>query len=164
MEASTNGVLLPDSTPLSTTIVRRPSSIPLVESDDKSSVVEVDWILSPIHQIPKVDVAQQRRYEVQTAPVCVHSFVKAVARIPKVKCVIVEDGEGHTVHITTFVEHPTDEIRNEIYTVEVETIRENPNLVFDFHVRHAEEVSGSPASISGKHYYAIWGDLDALRS
>ena len=33
---------------------------------------------------------------------------------------VVEDGQGHTVHITTFVESLTEEKRNEIYAVEAE--------------------------------------------
>lgn len=77
---------------------------------------------------------------------------------------MVEDGEGRTVRITTFVEGLTQDKRTEIYGIEAETIYANPNLLFDFHLRQAEEVSGNLASISGKHYYAIWGELDAQRS
>jgi hypothetical protein len=76
---------------------------------------------------------------------------------------VVEEGEGRTVHITTFVEGLTEDKRTEIYEIEAETIHANPNLVFDFHVRVAEEVSGNLASISSKHYYAIWGEFSPSR-
>jgi hypothetical protein len=170
VELLTNGVILPREGPTSTTILRRPISTPQDETDEKNSeVVEAskllqwEWKLGPVTSVP-IQKPPQKIEPLGTPPACVHSFVRAVAIIPEVKCVVVEDGEGHTVHITTFVEGLTEEKRREIYAVEAETIYANPNLVFDFHVRVAEEVSGNLASISGKHYYAIWGELDAQRS
>jgi hypothetical protein len=169
METFTNGMILPREGPASTTIVRRAVATPQEETDERSSeLVEASklewrWRLGPAISVPAQKPLPQK-IEALTAPACVHSFVRAVARIPEVKCVVVEDGEGHTVRITTFVERLTEEKRREIYAVEAETIYANPNLVFDFHVRVAEEVSGNLASISGKHYYAIWGELDAQRS
>jgi hypothetical protein len=164
METFTNRMILPREGPASTTIVRRSVAAPQEETDEKSSELveasklEWGWRLGPVISVPAQKPPPQK-IEALTAPACVHSFVRAVARIPEVKCVVVEDGEGRTVHITTFVEGLTEEKRNEIYAVEAETIHANPNLVFDFHVRAAEEVSGNLASISGKHYYAIWGEL-----
>jgi len=170
METFTNGMILPREAPASTTIVRRPVANQQEETDEKSSELvaasklEWRWKLGPAISIPAQKPPPSQKIEALTAPACVHSFVRAVARIPGVKCVVVEDGEGRTVHITTFVEGLTEDKRTEIYGIEAETIYANPNLVFDFHVRVAEEVSGSLASISGKHYYAIWGELDAQRS
>lgn len=170
METVTNGVVLPKEAPTSTTIMRRPVSTPQEETDEKNSeLVEAsklqwEWKFASVISIPVQRAAPPPKIEAVTAPACVHSFVRTVAQIPDVKCVVVEDGEGHTVHITTFVEALTEEKRNQIYAVEADTIHANPNLVFDFHVRQAEEVSGNLASISGKHYYAIWGELDARRS
>ena len=170
METFTNGMILPKEAPTSTTIVRRPVATPQEETDEKSSELvaasklEWRWRLGPVISVPIQKPSSQEKIEALTAPACVHSFVRAVARIPGVKWVVVEDGEGRTVHITTFVEGLTEDKRTEIYGIEAETIHANPNLVFDFHVRVAEEVSGNLASISGKHYYAIWGELDAQRS
>ena len=170
METFTNGMILPREGPASTTIVRRPVAITPAETDEKSSALveasklEWGWRLGPVISVPAPKPPPQKIEPLGMAPACIHSFVRAVARIPEVKCVVIEDGEGHTVHITTFVEGLTEEKRREIYAVEAETIYTNPNLVFDFHVRVAEEVSGNLASISGKHYYAIWGELDAQRS
>jgi hypothetical protein len=165
MELLTNGIELPRTGARSTTIVR-PQTDHQQEtenSDVKASQIHWEWKLQPVSPLLVVNVPPRREFETVSVPTPVHAFVRSVAKIPMVKCVVVEDGEGGSVHITTFVDGLTDELRNEIYAVEIETIQENPNQIFDFHVRRAEEVSGSPASISGKHYYAIWGDLDADR-
>lgn len=166
MEAFTNEAAL-SKEGATITIVRRPVSTPQEETEstsasDKASSKPVEWklqaVLIPVKKEPK------EKFVISAAPACVHSFVSAVAGIPGVKCVVAEDGEHGTVHITTFVEALSEEKRKSIYAVEVETIRANPKLIFDFHVRVAEDVSGSLGFISGKHYYAIWGELDAQRS
>lgn len=167
MELLTNGAILPEAAPSSTTVVRRPTSSQEQETDDKNSEVEAtkmqmqwEWKLERV-QPTRQQPPRPRIVETAMVPDCVHSFVKSVAKIPKVKCVVIEDGEAGTIHITTFVESATEEVRNQIYAVEADTIHANPNLVFDFHTRRVEEVSGHPACIAGKHYYAIWGELDA---
>jgi hypothetical protein len=168
MELLTNGSILAEAAPHSTTVIRRASSGEEQQTDEKNSEVgatklQWEWKLERVQPI-RQQTSPPRIVETAIVPDCVHSFVKSVAKIPTVKCVIVEDGEAGTVHITTFVENPNEEIRNKIYAVEAETIQANPNLVFDFHTRRAEEVSGNPASIAGKHYYAIWCELDAERT
>jgi len=164
MEQLTNGIELPRTAAGSTTIVRPQSGQEeqTVDSGVEVSRMEWKWKLGSI--TPAAIFKRPRKVEtVASVPSAVHAFVRSVAKIPRVKCVVVEDGEGRSVHITTFVEQVTDELRKNIYAVEVNTIQENPNHVFDFHVRNANEVSGKPESISGKHYYAIWGELDAER-
>jgi hypothetical protein len=166
MEAFTNEAALSKEGATSITIVRRPVSTPQEETESSSALDKgskpVEWKLQAISAPVKKEPPQ--KFVISAAPVCVHSFVRAVAGIPGVKCVVAEDAEGGVVHITTFVEALTDEKRRSIYAVEVETIRANPKLIFDFHVRVAEEVSGNLGFISGKYYYAIWGELDAQRS
>jgi hypothetical protein len=108
-------------------------------------------------------VAVRTEIVTRSVPDCVHAFVRSVAKIAGVRCVVVEDGEANSIHITTFLERLSDDLRQQVYEIEGTTIRENPSAVFDFHVRGAEEVSGSLASIAGKHYYAVWGELDAAR-
>jgi hypothetical protein len=167
MEALTNGAILAKEGPSSTTILRRSAGRPQQETDSSNSAVQAskvhwDWKLKEVEPVRK-QASERQILTAQPVPACVHSFVKAVAQVPAVKCVVIEDADSDSIHITTFVENITDAVRNQIYSVEAETIHANPNAVFDFHVRRAEEVLGSPASIAGKHYYAIWGELDAER-
>jgi hypothetical protein len=166
MEAFTNEAALSqeDGT---ITIVRRPVSTPQQKTEstsalDKAFSKPIVWklqeVLTPLKKEPP------QKFEISAPPPYVHSFVSAVAAIPGIKCVVAEYGEQGAVSITTFAETLTEEKRSRIYAVEVETIRANPKVVFDFHVRVAEEVSGSVGFVSGKHYFAIWGELDAQRS
>jgi hypothetical protein len=95
------------------------------------------------------------------APPYVHDFARQVATIKGVTGVIAETGDDQmSVHITTFAIGLTEEIRTEIYKLESTTILGNPHVAFDFHLRRQEELSGSPAPIAGKYYYAIWGFAD----
>ena len=166
MEQCISGVLIAQDAPTTTTIIR-PSPADLVDqtgeehSDAEGLEFRWNWVIKKLKLPPARRTQVVPEVMTRVAPTCVHEFVKAVAKIPGVRCVVVEDAEGRAVHITSFVANLSDKIRESIYAIEGETILTNPNLTFDFHVRRAEEVSGSPAGISGKHYYAIWGDLDA---
>lgn len=90
-------------------------------------------------------------------PPCVHDFVKRVASIPGVRYVVVEEAPNDAVHVTTFTAHLDDKVRNAIYDEEAKVFLENPILMFDFHLRNADEVGApDPALIAGRHCFAIW--------
>jgi hypothetical protein len=168
--SESSGVSPAPQAPLSTTIVHRPRNHPLAETGQQDTAAPVQelewpWKLEPLPPAVPLDTGRTkvktRRFTVRPVPDCVHAFVRAAAKIAGVRCVVVEDGEANSIHITTFLERLSDDHRQQVYEIEGATIRDNPTAVFDFHVRHAEEASGSLASIAGKHYYAVWGDLDA---
>ena len=100
----------------------------------------------------------------KTVPPCIHSFVRAVTKVTGVRCVVAEEGEQDTVHLTTFADPLTEEARARVYAIEAETIKANSDYVFDFHLRRADEAKatgGTPAGIAGAHYFAVWGGIDA---
>jgi hypothetical protein len=121
-----------------------------------------DWKSGTIEEVP---LKLQKEVVIESAPlapVYVHEFAKRVAKIDCVRGVIAETGEDQqSVHVTTFASNLTEGIRNQIYRLEHEMILENPHVAFDFHLRRSEELTGSPAPIAGKYYYAVWGFRDA---
>ena len=99
---------------------------------------------------------------IRSAPPCVDDFVRLVAEVAGVQCIVVEDEASEAIHITTFAAPITDENRAAVYNAECEIVEANPELRFDFHLRRADEVVGKPSSpVSGKHLYAVWGDMNA---
>jgi hypothetical protein len=97
-----------------------------------------------------------------STPPHVHEFARLVAEIPNVKGVIAEQGEdGTSIHVTTFAENLSEDVRKRIYMTESDLMLRHPNFIFDFHLRREEDVRGVPLPISGKFYYAIWRFPDA---
>jgi len=121
-----------------------------------SSAFEHDWETGKLEPV----VIRPQPLTIIKAPVpppYVHDFARRAAAISNVKYVIAETGEdGMSVHITTFAERLTDEVRAQIYRLESAMITENPHVAFDFHLRRQEEAHGSPTQVTGKYYYAIW--------
>ena len=97
-----------------------------------------------------------------TVPPGVGTFIDSAARVQGVRCVVIEEEEEGIVHITTFAASLSPETRRSIYVIETQTIRDNPNLTFDFHLRRTDEATGpTPVSITGRHFFAVWGSMDA---
>ena len=148
------------------------ASLNLVFAEDTEEVVETTQTIPPsgalyeltICPAPKFPIAAIRKQEpipFKSVPPCVHGFVKTVAKVAGVRCVVVEEGENNTIHITTFAEPLTEECREAVYAIEADLVQGNPNLMFDFHLRDADGSRNIAAAISGKHYFAIWGGVDA---
>jgi len=87
-------------------------------------------------------------------------FVKRLAEIGTVKCVVVEETDMGVIHITTFATGMSDSDRDAVYELEADVIEQHGSA-FDFHLRRAEEAGATPAMIPGRHFFAIWGGLDA---
>lgn len=167
-EFSISGSKIPDDAPESITLVT-PGGVQAGAQTNRSLSEEGAKWLWVLHsggarpqksEIP--EEPQWSRLEWRNAPPpCVHDFVRAAAKIKGVQCIVVEEGDLRTVHITTFAEPLTEEVEAEIYKAEVDLILANPNLRFDFHSRRAAEAKGGLKLSAGQHYFGIWGSLDA---
>jgi hypothetical protein len=93
------------------------------------------------------------------APAFVNGFVKAAARIEGVRCIVFEKSEdGLSEHVTVFADAATD--HDSVYQLEMDTVAAHPDLLFDFHLRRSDEVTGTtPALAATSHYYVVWGAL-----
>jgi len=69
----------------------------------------------------------------------IHEFIGRVWEIDGVRRVIAEPEEG-AIHLTTFATPLTDDARNAIYDVEMDTIDSYPDQLFDFHLRDAGKI------------------------
>ena len=157
-----NGSLIEKNSPASINIVSPPTSHGNVvdSSGQARPILEHPWRLSRVGERVPIKVERQVM-NFKPVPPCIHDFVTAVAGISGVQCVIVEDGEQDTIHVTTFARSITDALREAVYALEVETIRRNPNLAFDFHLRSSDGTHDTSSLVSGKHYFAIWGGINA---
>jgi hypothetical protein len=114
--------------------------------------------LSPV----KVQTLVIETTSAPTVPAYIHDFAKTVSQIENVCRVIAEEGEdGRSIHVTTFANDLTDEIRTRIYDVEANFIEQHPDVIFDFHLRREEEATGAAVPVAAKYYYAVWGFRDA---
>lgn len=136
--------------------------IEAAEPTQPAVALNYDWKSGSIEQVPLKAQEHEVVIESALAPLYVHEFAKRVAKIDCVRGVIAETGEDQqSVHITTFASDLTEDLRKQIYLLEHDMILQNPHVAFDFHLRRSEELTGSPAPIAGKYYYAVWGFQDA---
>ena len=158
----TNGSLIAPEAPVSVTLVprfRRSTCESLPESSRRSGGwLSQEWTITRVLPTPP-----RARIPWRGVSDCVHDFVDKVASFEAIQCVVAEEVEPWIIHITTFG-HPLDEeTRQKVYAVELELVRTNPNLEFDFHLRDAVEAgrNGIRAVAANGHYFGIWGALDA---
>jgi hypothetical protein len=89
----------------------------------------------------------------------IHEFIRRVAQIDGVRCVVAEP-EERAIHLTTFATPLTNEIVDAIIEIEAATIDSFPDQLFDFHVRDAaRNIGEAPESVPGECF--VWGSLDA---
>src|SRR5437867_2395722 len=81
-------------------------------AEDRSPQLQWPWPLGEV-SAPRQG-SKPVSVTLKPAPPCIHSFVRAVARVPGVKCVIVEEEEQNTVHVTTFAAPLTDDVRERV--------------------------------------------------
>jgi len=158
------GSLIADDTPPNLTIVAREQrGTATIEAGDSGQEMKWPWIISPVENPRLVRTPTEPVSRAcAVPPPFVSTFVRAVAKVPGVKCIVVEDSENHrTVHVTVFVDPLTEDARSAVYAIERDTIDANPNLAFDFHVRRADETSGkTPALAASDYYFVVWGAID----
>ncbi len=127
-----------------------------------SNAFNVDWEAHRVEPFfPKPELVK-RLIQTQGVPLYVHDFATRVSAIKNVCRVIGETGEdGMSVHITTFAKALTDDIRNQVYAIEADTIKRNPHVHFDFHLRGEEKKSGDVNPVTARYYYTVWGFSNA---
>lgn len=137
-----------------------------VEQSDRSNVTRKDLIITPVASaLPHITEAQ---------PIVVHSvhpsiseFVRRVAEIEGVHCVVAEDiseedkPDEYIIHLTTFAHPLSEQTRSAVYAIEAELIDEYPDRSFDFHLRDSSgTVTQTPMLLPGQRFFAIWGTLN----
>jgi hypothetical protein len=125
---------------------------------DELHVMIVPWVFRP-----ERSTSVQVREAVRPRPVPAEllRFVHAVTGIEGVRCVVIEEFSEASLHITTFADPMTEDLRDRVYDAEIAAIEAAPALALDFHLRRADEVhSGTPSSVTGQHIFAVWGTLD----
>jgi len=119
------------------------------------------WSLHRMGQLLPSTIQPVVRIRPHVIPPYVHDFVNAIRKIDHVKCIVAEDGEDITsLHVTTFAQQIDDELRDRVYEIEADIIENNPDVIFDFHLRRAEAAEPA-ASSSLRHVFMIWGSLHA---
>jgi hypothetical protein len=146
----------------STTVVSRPGSAAACTDAtvDAGRAITWPWVLATVAEVVQPRRAVPSPAPLKALPAEIHRFVTEVARLPEVRCVVIEDigKEGDdTLHVTTFAGPVSPSVRDAVYDAEMDAIDASPSLRFDFHLRRADEVDGGTPS--AKHVFAIWGDL-----
>jgi hypothetical protein len=144
--------------------------LPTTESiENKTTPIQQPWNASsgkmvPIPIPPPAPLPEVKSlYPHPMVYPAIEQFVKKAAKIPGIKCMVIEEAEGQIVHVSTFAEPVNDELRDAIYSLEAATINAFPDIVFDFHLRLASEVDGgTPIPVPGQRYYAVWGQVNAI--
>jgi hypothetical protein len=168
-ESLISGTRLPDDGPASVNLVGRGRQSKAANTEKSDDQLGLKWVWDirpgqspqtsepPTFRLPEV-------FNLSTLPPCVHEFVRTVANIPGVQCIVAEEAEHRTVHLSTFADPLTEETERLIYQAEMDLIFSNPNLRFDFHTRRASEAKGELNLSARQHYFGyfgVWGSLDA---
>jgi hypothetical protein len=125
-----------------------PAELPRVE----------EWVIERVPADRAESIVEEAHME--PIPPCVHAFVERAAQVRGAQCIVAEFVDD-AIHITTFLRDGCQESARAIYEIEADTIQSNPNIMFDFHVRRAADAQGgTPVSVEGAHFFAVWGELE----
>ena len=90
-------------------------------------------------------------------PTIVSRFVEELRSCPQVLAVIVERGSNESdLHITTFAQSLTDDVREAVYSAERIAIDLFAPRTFNFHLRQPEVVGGQPLIPSATYETHLW--------
>jgi hypothetical protein len=152
----------------SLTLINRESLQEAAKPNTEKSAMAADvpfasteWKLMPVEPATVITVVAREPVKISPLPQCATDFIKAVAQLPGVQCIIAEEGESGTIHVTTFAEPLNPELEKRIYDAEYNAISSNPGRQFDFHTRRVSEAKGRLSLSAGQHYFGVWGSLDA---
>ena len=149
----------------STILVRRRNTdvpvFPTEQSKSEALMNRYNWTIRQPLQTPS-PVVEHEPIVVHSVPPFVSDFVRSVAEIEGVRCIVAEDAaDEQTVHFTTFAQPVTDHLREAVYAVEQKVIEDYPDVIFDFHLRDASRtITGTPVLVPGQRFFAVWGSLD----